>query len=154
MKLHDNSFQTPYSFSAGNFFEVRFQLIMLCLVNNQSHEARQFFCIDQQTRPNQIKLIITILVKTLEPKSNSDFECFIHTGCPRKIDTIMMLGTYNLRENGATFFLINAHLEQKKGVKEFTSIIFKRNLKEVRFTIYCKNLVLGFLDYQTYVVIF
>ena len=30
VKLHDNSFQTPYSVSVGNFFEVRFQLIMLC----------------------------------------------------------------------------------------------------------------------------
>ena len=32
MKLHDNSFKTPYSVSVGNFFEVRFQLIMLCRV--------------------------------------------------------------------------------------------------------------------------
>ena len=29
MKLHDNSFQTPYSVSVEDFFEVRFQLIML-----------------------------------------------------------------------------------------------------------------------------
>ena len=28
--LHDNSFQTPYSISVEDFFEVRFQLIMLC----------------------------------------------------------------------------------------------------------------------------
>ena len=30
VKLCDNSFQTPYSVSVGNFFEVRFQLIMRC----------------------------------------------------------------------------------------------------------------------------
>ena len=34
MKLHDNSFQTPYSVGVEDFFEVRFQLIMLCLVTN------------------------------------------------------------------------------------------------------------------------
>ena len=34
VKLHDNSFQTPYSVSVGNFFEVRFQLIMLWEVIN------------------------------------------------------------------------------------------------------------------------
>ena len=30
MKLHRISFQTQYSVSVGNFFEVRFHLIMLC----------------------------------------------------------------------------------------------------------------------------
>ena len=30
MKLHDISFQTPYFVSVEDFFEVRFQLIMLC----------------------------------------------------------------------------------------------------------------------------
>ena len=29
MKLHRISFQTPYSVSVGNFFEIRFQLIMM-----------------------------------------------------------------------------------------------------------------------------
>ena len=35
VKLHDNSFQTPYSVSVGNFFEVRFQLIMLCFMRKK-----------------------------------------------------------------------------------------------------------------------
>ena len=32
MKIHDNSFQTPYSVGVEDFFEVRFQLIMLWLL--------------------------------------------------------------------------------------------------------------------------
>ena len=32
VKLHDNSFQTPYFVGVEDFFEVRFQLIMLCIV--------------------------------------------------------------------------------------------------------------------------
>ena len=33
VKVHDNSFQTPYSVSVGNFFEVKFQLIMMWAVH-------------------------------------------------------------------------------------------------------------------------
>ena len=39
MKLHDNSFQTPYSVGVEDFFEVRFQLIMLWEVIANSLEA-------------------------------------------------------------------------------------------------------------------
>ena len=50
MKLYDNSFQTPYSVSVGNFFEVRLQLIMLC-------------------SPNIIKLLLLTLLYSLMPNS-------------------------------------------------------------------------------------
>ena len=39
VKLNDNSFQTPYSVSMGNFFEVKFQLIMLWRLDSFFREA-------------------------------------------------------------------------------------------------------------------
>ena len=44
VKIHYNSFQTPYSVSVEDFFEVRFQLIMLCTSKknyNKSYETKR-----------------------------------------------------------------------------------------------------------------
>ena len=64
VKLHDNSFQKPYSVSVGNFFEVRFQLIMLIMYTFIVDLIREFLATILE---GPIRIILQNILNDLVP---------------------------------------------------------------------------------------